>query len=160
MASAHSHDHSHSRPAHGHDAHPQHGAHHLSPEALKAHIRKYVIIGVVLLVATGLTVAASQLPLSGNGHVVVALIIAIVKASLVAAVFMHLLSERGLIFSVLGITALFFFVLLLLPLFTVEEVRGHLDIQTPPAAHHADSPEQGHGEAKADSHGASEAGGH
>jgi caa(3)-type oxidase subunit IV len=48
----------------------------------------------------------------------VALLIASVKAALVACYFMHLISERRLIFLVLVITLAFFAALLLLPVLT------------------------------------------
>jgi cytochrome c oxidase subunit IV len=50
--------------------------------------------------------------------VMVALAIAIFKASLVALFFMHLISERHVIFIILAFTVGFFFVLLFLPILT------------------------------------------
>jgi len=49
------------------------------------------------------------------------LIIASIKAAMVAAVFMHLISERKVIYAVLILTALFFIILLALPNLTVFE---------------------------------------
>ena len=57
-------------------------------------IRKYILIGAALLVFTGITVAANQVHLAVPLAVTVALLIAIMKGSMVAAVFMHL-SEIG-----------------------------------------------------------------
>ena len=48
----------------------------------------------------------------------VALAIAIFKASLVALFFMHLISERQVIFVILAFTVAFFLVLLFLPILT------------------------------------------
>lgn len=84
-------------------------------------VRGYVLVGGSLLVLTGLTVAVAELKLPVKWAVVLALCIAAFKASLVAAVFMHLISERKLIYGVLLITVMFFIVLLFGPLLT------HLD---------------------------------
>ncbi len=54
-----------------------------------------------------------------------ALLIATVKASLVASFFMHLISERKLILGILILTVVFFLVLLLLPYWaTFDQVSG------------------------------------
>ena len=50
--------------------------------------------------------------------IVVALFIASIKATLVASFFMHLISEKKLIYSVLILTVVFFLVLLFVPLWT------------------------------------------
>jgi cytochrome c oxidase subunit 4 len=81
-------------------------------------VRGYLLVGASLLVLTGLTVAVAFLHLPIKAAVVLALAIATLKGSLVAGFFMHLISERKLIYGVLLITAAFFVVLLLLPLFT------------------------------------------
>ncbi|MDH3284265.1 MAG: cytochrome C oxidase subunit IV family protein [Acidobacteriota bacterium] len=82
------------------------------------HVKRYLIVGAALYVLTIVTVAAWRLHLSTGAAIALALAIALVKGSLVAAVFMHLISEKKLIYWTLVITVLFFFVLLLLPLFT------------------------------------------
>ena len=46
---------------------------------------------------------------------------AAVKASLVAGYFMHLITERKVIYAVLALTALFFLFVMFIPLFTVME---------------------------------------
>ena len=53
--------------------------------------------------------------------VTVALIVATVKGSLVACYFMHLISEQKLIYAVLGLTVVFFVVLVALPVLTVSD---------------------------------------
>ena len=50
--------------------------------------------------------------------VAVALFVAIIKGSLVAGYFMHLLSEKKLIIAVLALTVAFFVALLALPVLT------------------------------------------
>ena len=89
-----------------------------SAEDIDKRVRGYVIVGASLLVLTGLTVAVAFLEMPVPLAITVALIIATFKASLVAAVFMHLISEKKLIYSVLLLTAAFFLVLLFVPLFT------------------------------------------
>ena len=59
---------------------------------------------------------ASYLHLSPPLAVALALLIASVKASLVACYFMHLISERKTIFGVLLLTAVFLLIMLIVPL--------------------------------------------
>ena len=92
-----------------------------SAEDIDKRVRGYVIVGASLLVLTGLTVAVAFLEMPVPLAITVALIIATFKASLVAAVFMHLISEKKLIYSVLLLTAAFFLVLLFVPLFTIMD---------------------------------------
>jgi len=86
-------------------------------EDIQKHVRKYVVVFVALLALTLVTVAVSYLDLSKTGAIVVALIIATVKGSLVATYFMHLISEKRMIYMSLILTAVFFAVLMGLPLF-------------------------------------------
>jgi len=72
------------------------------------HIRGYLIIGGTLIIGTVLTVLASYLDLGHHWNIVLALVIATFKATLVALFFMHLISEKQLIYTVLGFTAFFF----------------------------------------------------
>jgi caa(3)-type oxidase subunit IV len=51
----------------------------------------------------------------------VALLVAIIKGSLVACYFMHLISEKKLIYAVLAVTAFFFVALMVLPVVTVHD---------------------------------------
>jgi len=81
---------------------------------VSSHVRGYLIVGAALLIGTILTVWASYIDLGHHWNIVLALIIASVKASLVALFFMHLISERTLIYLVLGFTAFFFIGLMFL----------------------------------------------
>jgi len=90
-----------------------HGAHDI-----KAHVRTYFMIFGALLVLTVVTVAVSYLHLQHTEAVIVALIIATLKASLVAMFFMHLKGERRMIYWALYLTAAFFVLLFALPLWT------------------------------------------
>ena len=82
------------------------------------HVRVYITVFVALMVLTVVTVAISYLDLSVPIAVTVALFVAIVKGSLVAGYFMHLVSEKKLIYAVLALTVAFFIALLALPLLT------------------------------------------
>jgi len=102
-------------------------------------VRTYFMIGAALLVFTGITVAANRFHLGVPAAVTVALIIACMKGSMVASVFMHLSHERKWIYGSLLLTVVFFIVLMTIPMFTLMDTIG-----TPvhaPAAEHA-SPER------------------
>ena len=96
--------------------------HHETPEEFKKHLSKYYVVFVALLCLTAITVGVSYLKLNRPLAITVALIIASIKAGLVAGVFMHLLDEKKVIYAVLMLTALFFALLLLIPSLTVFEV--------------------------------------
>jgi cytochrome c oxidase subunit IV len=97
---------------------------------ISKHVKAYVGVFIALAIATVLTVLASLLDVSTTAHISIALLIAAVKASLVAAIFMHLKWERSIsIWWVLAFCAIFFVALLLLPVLTAQEsvpgvVRG------------------------------------
>ena len=90
-------------------------------EDISKHMGQYYVVFVALLCLTAVTVGVSYLHLTRPLAITVALIIASIKAGLVAAVFMHLISERKVIYAVLILTALFFIILLALPNLTVFE---------------------------------------
>ena len=87
-------------------------------EDIKAHVRTYMMVFGALMVLTIVTVAVSYLDLSTGPAVVLALAIATFKASLVAAVFMHLKGERPFVWWSLYLTAFFFVLLFALPMWT------------------------------------------
>jgi cytochrome c oxidase subunit 4 len=82
------------------------------------HVRVYITVFAALMILTGVTVAVSYLDLSIPFAVTVALFVAIIKGSLVAGYFMHLVSEKKLIYAVLALTVVFFIALLALPAVT------------------------------------------
>src|SRR5687768_17304708 len=82
------------------------------------HVRVYITVFVALMVLTIVTVAISYLDLSVPIAVTVALLVATVKGALVACYFMHLVSEKKLIYAVLALTVAFFVALLALPVVT------------------------------------------
>ena len=66
--------------------------------------------------------------------ITVALIIATIKGSMVAAVFMHLSHEKKWVYGALLLTIIGFIVLMTVPYFTVHDSIG-APIETPAAAH-------------------------
>jgi len=88
--------------------------HHNSPEEIKREVRVYLIVFFALAALTAVTVGSFYMLKSYPVSVAigVALAIALVKGSLVAGYFMHLLSEKKLIYAVLILTVFFFFVLI------------------------------------------------
>ena len=85
------------------------------------HVRVYITVFVALMVLTIVTVAVSRFHLPVPVAVTVALLVATIKGSLVACYFMHLISEKKLIYAVLALTVAFFIALLTLPVLTVHD---------------------------------------
>ncbi|MGK0187982.1 MAG: caa(3)-type oxidase subunit IV [Verrucomicrobiales bacterium] len=83
-----------------------------SPEEIRKHQKFYLVIGGILLICTGLTVLMTQFDLGAPGvgpaDIFAGLVIATFKSSLVALIFMHLSSEKGLIYKFLLFTIIFF----------------------------------------------------
>jgi cytochrome c oxidase subunit 4 len=82
------------------------------------HVKVYISVFVALMVLTVVTVGIAYLHLPVPIAVGLALLVATVKGSLVACYFMHLISEKKLIYAVLALTVVFFVVLLALPVIT------------------------------------------
>src|SRR5258708_3287388 len=85
------------------------------------HVRVYITVFVALMALTIITVAISRVHLPIREAVTVALLVAVIKGSLVACFFMHLITEKKLITAVLALTAVFFIVLPALPAITVSD---------------------------------------
>jgi len=83
---------------------------------IKKHVRTYVVVFIALFALTLITVAISTLHLGIAAAVVVALLIATMKGSLVASYFMHLISEKKVVYLALILTAVLLLALILLPL--------------------------------------------
>ncbi|MBI4324593.1 MAG: cytochrome C oxidase subunit IV family protein [Chloroflexi bacterium] len=72
-------------------------------------VRRYLFVFGALLVGTIVTVLASFIPFGIVAvNIAVALFIATVKAFLVAGYFMHLISEKKMIYGILAATVFFF----------------------------------------------------
>lgn len=79
------------------------------------HVKVYMRVFAALAVLTAVTVGVAYLHLTTAAAVALALFIATIKGALVACYFMHLISEKKLIFIVMVVTVLFFFFELLIP---------------------------------------------
>jgi caa(3)-type oxidase subunit IV len=91
---------------------------HSDQAEIRKSVRSYMMVFVMLMIFTVITVAASRFELAVPAAITLALIIAAMKGSMVAAVFMHLSHEKRWVYGTLLLTGAFFIVLLLLPLFT------------------------------------------
>lgn len=103
---------------HGHDEHDAHD--------IASHRRLYWAVGIALLVGTVVTVLARYLDFNSVAlTVAVALFIASIKAFLVAGYFMHLISEKKVIYLTLAVTTAFFVGMIALLLFSeADPPRG------------------------------------
>ena len=101
-------DSSHDNPT-GHDSHDH-------PIDFAKAIRTYLMVGGALVFGTIITVFVAYKVDLGDIHLNIALglLIATVKVSLVALIFMHLNHERGLIYKTLLFTMIFFAALMFL----------------------------------------------
>jgi caa(3)-type oxidase subunit IV len=99
------------------DHHSAHGAHQNSGGAvdhsheaahIAAHIGAYLKVGIGLLILTVVTVALSYVDFGSRANnIIVGMIVATFKASLVAAIFMHLKGEKMTIWKFLIFTGIF-----------------------------------------------------
>jgi cytochrome c oxidase subunit IV len=89
--------------ADGHAEHDEHVAHNVAK-----HIRGYLLVGLTLLTFTGITVGLSYINFgTQKANVAIAMLVATFKAALVAAIFMHLSSEKRMIYRILMFTVFF-----------------------------------------------------
>ena len=91
---------------------------HAAHDDIRSHVKTYFMVFGALMVLTVITVAVSYVELATPMAITVALVVAIIKGSLVALFFMHLLHERKVIYWALALTAIFFVFLMFVPLFT------------------------------------------
>jgi cytochrome c oxidase subunit 4 len=111
---------------------------HSDPAVFKKSIRTYMMVGALLYLGTIITVAANQVHFAVPLAITVALIIATIKGSAVAAVFMHLSHEKKWIYGALILTAAFFVVLMSVPFFTISDTIGtplHHEVAASAGAH-------------------------
>ena len=69
--------------------------------SIRADVRRYLAVFAALIGLTVVTVAVAELNVGVRLGIVIALVIATIKGSLVAAVFMHLSAERRWIYGIL-----------------------------------------------------------
>jgi cytochrome c oxidase subunit 4 len=89
-------------PTHEHS----HATDHDEAVHVNKHVKGYLMVGGILLFCTGLTVALSYMNF-GRANMIVAMALATFKAGCVAAIFMHLKSEKWTIYRFLLITVVF-----------------------------------------------------
>jgi caa(3)-type oxidase subunit IV len=90
-------------------------------EEARKHVRTYLIVGVALLCGTLLTVWASLINFGSREiNIALALLIASTKGFLVAGFFMHLISEKKMIYAVLSCTVFFFAALMYLTIISMS----------------------------------------
>lgn len=109
-----------SEPSHVSAPHDEHFSHH---------VRRYLLVFVALIIGTIFTVWASFIHMPSlfsipthTMNIVVALLIACTKAFLVAGYFMHLMSEKKMIYAILAFTVFFFAGLMFLTLYSIADV--------------------------------------
>ena len=85
--------------------------------------RRYMIIFGCMIVTALLTVGISLAPLGSHKlNIALALVVVAVQAFLVLGFMMHLLSEKHMIYTVLGFTAFFLVALMVLTLSSMGDV--------------------------------------
>lgn len=100
---------------------------HAAHDDIRSHVKTYYMVFGALMVFTIITVGVSYLELTTPLAVTVALVVAIIKGSLVALFFMHLLHERKVIYWALALTAIFFVFVMFVPLFTnLDRILGSI----------------------------------
>jgi len=96
---------------HSHDAHD-----------VQKDVKRYLIVFGALLVGTAITVGAYYVRLPTVAlTIAVALFIASIKAFLVAGYFMHLISEKKMIYGILAATVFFFIGLMFLTIWAMHD---------------------------------------
>ena len=85
---------------------------HSDPAAIQKSVRGYMTVFGMLMIFTVITVAVARFDFAVPVAIAVALIIAAMKGTMVAAVFMHLSHERRWVYGTLLLTVAFFIVLL------------------------------------------------
>ena len=95
---------------------------HDSPAEIKKSVRRYLLVFCALIFGTVFTVAVSYYPFQSVAvTVAVALLVASVKGFLVAGYFMHLISEKKMIYTVLAFTVFLAAALMWLTLYAMHD---------------------------------------
>ena len=109
---------------------------HSDQESIRKSIRTYMMVGAMLFVFTGITVAVNQIHLAVPMAITLALIIATMKGSMVASIFMHLSHEKKWIYGALILTVIGFAILMLVPSLTLNDGIGTpIHVEAPAPAH-------------------------
>jgi cytochrome c oxidase subunit 4 len=99
-------------------------------------LKTYLGIAIALVVLTGITVAVSFVHL-GPFNLVVAMLIATTKGTLVALIFMHLKYDNKFFATIFTISLLFVSVLIILTMFDTETRGDIYDVKARPIQENA-----------------------
>jgi cytochrome c oxidase subunit 4 len=92
-----------------------------SHDDIQHHVKRYLFVFYALIVGTVITVAASWAHIDSVAlTVAIALFIACIKGFLVAGYFMHLMSEKKMIYGILIATVFFFAALMYLTIWSMH----------------------------------------
>lgn len=92
-----------------------------SHDDVQHHVKRYLFVFYALIVGTVITVAVTWIPIESVAlTVAIALFIACVKGFLVAGYFMHLISEKKMIYGILIATVFFFAGLMYLTIWSMN----------------------------------------
>ena len=132
-----------------------------SVEDVQKQVRVYLSVFAALAGLTIVTVGISYMHLPVPAAVTFAMLVATLKGSLVALYFMHLIDEKRAIYSLLGLTAIFFVAVMYLPSAWLEnDMRTHPVWDKLPAEGSATHTTGAHGGATHEEAAAAEEGGH
>jgi caa(3)-type oxidase subunit IV len=109
---------------------------HSDQESIRKSIKTYWMVGGALFVFTGVTVAVNQFHLAVPLAIAVAIVIATMKGSMVASIFMHLSHEKKWIYGSLILTVIGFIILMTVPGLTIgDNIGTPIHVEAPAAAH-------------------------
>lgn len=113
---------------------------------LQKSVRRYLFVFYALIAGTAITVSAYYIHIPSVAiTIAVALFIASVKAFLVAGYFMHLITEKKMIYGILASTAFFFASLMYLVVWSHDQMPpGTVFIGHGAPASHAGAPSTSH----------------
>jgi cytochrome c oxidase subunit 4 len=104
-----------------HAGHQDHGFAHVMP------MKVLLTVGGLLLFLTAVTVWATAIDLGRNGNLIIAMVIATVKATMVCAYFMHLKYDKP--FNAVVFLTSFLFVGLFITILLLDKSQYEADIQ-------------------------------
>jgi caa(3)-type oxidase subunit IV len=109
---------------------------HSDQESIRKSLKTYWMVGGALFVFTGITVAVNQVHLAVPLAIAVALVIATMKGSMVASIFMHLSHEKKWIYGSLILTLIGFIILMTVPGLTIgDNIGTPIHVEAPAAPH-------------------------
>jgi hypothetical protein len=101
---------------------------HDHPVEFNSYVRRCAAVFVAALIALGLMIWTSYLPqehFNWSAKVTIILVIASINAFVVAGYLMHLLSEKKMVYMILGFTVSFVIGLFALTLYAMQDFPNH-----------------------------------